>query len=237
MNKFMKVVLAVALAAVMCVTAVADAAVPSIAQKSQPTLVSYTVYDSTGTVVGDSTSVGSIVVTPYSERYDLSTEKREAVEAALEQLLGLDSLTELLSHLPEDTVALYLFDISAYDEAAAYIEAGGTADVILDCDLGGYSTVVVLHNYEDDLWEQKSCTILSDTQVEVTINSCSPYAVAVTNSVVVDEPVEGSALDSGIDVSGTSASTTSTMPYVLGGVACIVIAGVLLIAANRKKEN
>ncbi|MCD8006178.1 MAG: hypothetical protein LUF29_04290 [Oscillospiraceae bacterium] len=235
MNKFVKIALAVALAAVMCVSAVADAVVPSIAQKTDISLDSYTVYDSNGTEVGDDSTMGSIVVTPYAERINLSTDKLEDIEAAFEQLYGLSDLTELLSHLPEDTVALYLFDISAYDEAAAYISAGGTADVVLECDLGNYSEVIVLHNYEDDKWEEKDSEVLSSTKVMTTINSCSPYVIAVTNTVTVTESVEGGIVDNSVDVSGVASS--STMPYVFGGVACILIAGVLLVVANRKKEN
>ncbi|MCD8107754.1 MAG: hypothetical protein LUE20_07310 [Oscillospiraceae bacterium] len=235
MNKFMKIALAVVLAAVMCVSAVADAAVPSIAQKAQPTLVDYTVYDADGNEVS---VTGSIVVTPYLLRSNLSTEKIDDIEAAYEQLIGISDLTDLLSQVPDGTVALYLFDISAYDEAATYINAGGHAIVTLECDLGDAQTVVVLHNYEDDLWEIKDSTVISSTQVQVTIDSCSPYVVAVSDdsSVVIDEPVEGTVIDSGVDVSGT-ASSVSTMPYVVGGVACILIAGALLIVANRRKEK
>ncbi|MCD7783980.1 MAG: hypothetical protein LUH18_00085 [Oscillospiraceae bacterium] len=235
MTKFTKIVLAIALAAVMCVSAVADTAVPSIAQKTDIELVEYTVYDSEEVEVGDSSTIGSIIVTPYAERTNLSADKQKDIEDAYDQILDVDTLTELLSHLPEDTIALYLFDISAYDEAADNLNAGGTARVVLECDLGDYSSVVVLHNYEDDLWREEPSEVISNTQVAVTISSASPYVIAVTNSVVVNEPVEGTVLDSGVDVTGTA--STSTMPYVLGGVACIVIAGVLLIVANRKKEN
>ncbi|MCD7847011.1 MAG: hypothetical protein LUG49_03115 [Oscillospiraceae bacterium] len=233
MNKFVKIALAVALAAVMCVSAVADTAVPSIAQKTDISLVSYIVYDSNGNEVGDDSTMGSIVVTPYAERATLSADKQADIEAAYSQILGADTLTELVSHLPEDTVALYLFDISAYDEAADQLNAGGTADVTLECDLGNYSEVIVLHNYEGSHWEEKDSTVLSSTQVQTTINSCSPYVVAVTNTVTVTEAVEGGIVDNGVDVSGVASS--STMPYVLGGVACIVVAGALLIVANKKK--
>ncbi|MCD7823541.1 MAG: hypothetical protein LUG86_05935 [Oscillospiraceae bacterium] len=229
MNKFVRIALAVALAAVMCVSAVADAVVPSIAQKSDINLVSFTCYDADGNPV---TVTGTIIATPYLDRANLSTDKLEDIEAAYSQLLGIDNLTDLLNHLPDDTVALYLFDISAYDEAAAVLAGGGTAELILECDLGDATSVMVLHNYEDDLWREEPSEVLSKTQVKVTISSASPYVVAVSDGVYITEPVEGTVIDNGIDVSGVA--TTSTMPYVIGGVSCIVIAGVLLIVANRK---
>ncbi len=247
MNKFVRIALAVMLAAIMCVSAVAD--VPSVTQGADVStgtyvtvdeegneveIVGYTVYDADGNEVS---VAGAIVVTPYLNRADLTTEKREDIEAAYAQLLGIEDLSDLLDQLPEGTVALYLFDISAYDEAAEYLNAGGSADVILECDLGDASTVVVLHNYEDNLWRQEPSEVISSNQVKVTITSTSPYVVAVSDGIYITEPVEGSIFsNSGVDVA-TATTTSSAMPYVIGGVACIVIAGVLLIVANKKKVN
>ncbi len=233
MNKFLKVALAVALAAVMCVSAVADTAVPSIQQKTAPEVTESTATDSDGNEVAVDT--GDIVVTSYEDKDTLAEEDKTSLEEAYEQILNSESLAELEASIPEDHTAAYLFDINVTGDAKAVLDAGGSITVTLEVELGGASDVKVLHNYSGSSWREEPSSVVGTNKVQVTFSTTSPFVITVSNdsSIVVDEPVEGTVIDNGVDVSGVASS--STMPYVIGGVACIVVAGVLLVAANKKK--
>ncbi len=233
MNKLLKVALAVALAVVMCVSAVADTAVPSIQQKEAPEVSSATATDAEGNEVAVDT--GDIIVTPYSEKDTLDAEDEEALTSAYEQILEAEFLAELEASIPEGHVAAYLFDISVTGDAAEILAAGGSVTVTLEVELGNASEVKVLHNYSGSSWREEPSSVVDTNKVQVTFSTTSPFVITVSSdsTILVSDPVEGGVGDTGVDVSGVASS--STMPYVVGGIACIVIAGVLLVAANKNK--
>ncbi|MCD7889987.1 MAG: hypothetical protein LUG23_08780 [Oscillospiraceae bacterium] len=241
MNKFMKIALAVALAAVMCVSAVADTAVPSIQQKAAPEVSTATATDADGNEV--TIDAAEVVVTAFSDADSLDADAQEALTSAYEQILESESLEELVATIPEghtaaylfDHTAAYLFDISVTGDAAAVLAAGGSVTVTMEVNLGGASEVAVLHNYSGSNWREEPSEVVGTNKLQVTFTSTSPFVITVSSdsTILVSDPAEGVVGDTGVDVSG--ATTSSAMPYVVGGVACIVVAGVLLIVANKKK--
>lgn len=233
MNKFMKIVLAVALAAVMCVSAVADTAVPSIQQKAAPEVSTATATDADGNEV--TIDAAEVVVTAFSDADSLDADAQEALTSAYEQILESESLEELVATIPEGHTAAYLFDISVTGDAAAVLAAGGSVTVTMEVNLGGASEVAVLHNYSGSNWREEPSEVVGTNKLQVTFTSTSPFVITVSSdsTILVSDPAEGVVGDTGVDVSG--ATTSSAMPYVVGGVACIVVAGVLLIVANKKK--
>ncbi len=234
MNKFVKIALAVVLSVVMCVSAVADTAVPSIQQKAAPEVSTATATTADGEEV--SVDASEIVVTPYSEKDTLDADSESALEDAYEQILSADSLAELESSIPDGHTAAYLFDITVTGDAKAVLDAGGSITVTLEANLGGASEVKVLHNYSGSSWREEPSEVVGDNKVQVTFSSTSPFVITVSSdsTILVSNPAESGVGDSGVDVAGTTSSST-TLPYVIGGVACIVVAGVLLVAANKKK--
>ncbi|MCD7733355.1 MAG: hypothetical protein LUH56_07965 [Oscillospiraceae bacterium] len=233
MNKFMKIALAVALAAVMCVSAVADTAVPSIQQKAAPEVSTATATDADGNEV--TIDAAEVVVTAFSDADSLDADTQEALTSAYEQILESESLEELVATIPEGHTAAYLFDISVTGDAAAVLAAGGSVTVTMEVNLGGASEVAVLHNYSGNEWREEPSEVVGTNKLQVTFSSTSPFVITVSSdsTILVSNPAEGVVGDTGVDVSGATAS--SAMPYVVGGVACIVVAGVLLIVANKKK--
>lgn len=233
MNKFMKIALAVALAAVMCVSAVADTAVPSIQQKAAPKVSTATATDADGNEV--TIDAAEVTVTAFSDADSLDADTQEALTSAYEQILESESLEELVATIPEGHTAAYLFDISVTGDAAAVLAAGGAVTVTMEVNLGGASEVAVLHNYSGNEWREEPSEVVGTNKLQVTFSSTSPFVITVSSdsTILVSDPVEGVVGDTGVDVSGATAS--SAMPYVVGGVACIVVAGVLLIVANKKK--
>ncbi|MCD7805177.1 MAG: hypothetical protein LUH03_08565 [Oscillospiraceae bacterium] len=233
MNKFMKIALAVALAAVMCVSAVADTAVPSIQQKAAPEVSTATATDADGNEV--TIDAAEITVTAFSDADSLDADTQEALTSAYEQILESESLEELVATIPEGHTAAYLFDISVTGDAAAVLAAGGAVTVTMEVNLGGASEVAVLHNYSGNEWREEPSEVVGTNKLQVTFSSTSPFVITVSSdsTILVSDPAEGVVGDTGVDVSGATAS--SAMPYVVGGVACIVVAGVLLIVANKKK--
>ncbi|MCC8196393.1 MAG: hypothetical protein LIO49_06270 [Ruminococcus sp.] len=233
MNKFMKIALAVALAAVMCVSAVADTAVPSIQQKAAPEVSTATATDADGNEV--TIDAAEVVVTAFSDADSLDADTQEALTSAYEQILESESLEELVATIPEGHTAAYLFDISVTGDAAAVLAAGGAVTVTMEVNLGGASEVAVLHNYSGNEWREEPSEVVGTNKLQVTFTSTSPFVITVSSdsTILVSDPAEGVVGDTGVDVSG--ATTSSAMPYVVGGVACIVVAGVLLIVANKKK--
>lgn len=228
----------------MCLAVVATSVdssvvVPSIEQKAAPTVVeeSVTATDENGEEV--EIDAGDIIVTPYSEKDTLSAEDKENIDAAYEQILGTESLAELHENMDDDDTAAYLFDINVTGEAQEILDRGGSVTVEMDVNLGGASKVKVLHNYESTHWREEPSEVVAENRLKITFTSHSPFIITVSSdsTILVTEPVEGTLGDSTVDTFTSSTTTSSTMPLIVGGVACILVAGVLLVVANRKKTK
>jgi LPXTG-motif cell wall-anchored protein len=193
------------------------------------------------TVVGISaTEIVITAVADTSASTELTQEAQEKMDNAYEQIQNVSSLAELVPELDniletlgfegtsDDLVVQDLFDVTVSDDVLEYLAAGNTLTLRFDLGLNPDDIAVVLHNYEDDLWEVVDSVVNEDGSVDATFTSLSPVAIAV-DSLNVEVDTSDDAPTS--PQTGTDHSVTWIVMAAL--MICAVAVGAVLI--RRKK--
>ncbi|MFI3326468.1 MAG: hypothetical protein R3Y35_09895 [Clostridia bacterium] len=151
----------------------------------------------------------AIVVTPLSASTELDAEAQEMVDNAYNQISEASDLSEIAPAIVdvldvfgtsiENLVVQDLFDLYVPEEYYAILENGGSITIGFNVSVADDETLIVLHNYEADLWEviDPSLVSVSGGVAHVTFNSLSPIAFVVdsTETSFNEDSTTGDATD------------------------------------------
>jgi len=199
----MKKVFAIVLAMVLMLSvSVSVCAAPGWFVKSPsinkaPTLISV--------VKGNEDCTAELIITPYSERYQLPAELKTLIEKAYDEIVSAEDLTALHADLAALAAAMEidgtdlqvsdLFDIRY--EGCEDHDATHTFTVVLGADTL-HRFVGLLHMNLNGEWEliEGAKVINNGEALEFSISTMSPFAIVVDSSTAEgDSPVTGSITD------------------------------------------
>lgn len=207
MKNAKKLIMALALAAVLAFSVTAADFTPSVQQKQAPSIV--TSNDSEGNdcvaIIKDangkevySVKSGEIVVTSLAESNAKGGDVKKNLQSAYDQVNNAKSLTDLVPGLADllkteykdvrstDLVVRDLFDVSVIGTAAEYLAVdGNTISITFGIGVEKTLPLFVIHNTDGTNWELISgnnAVRNNDGSVTVTFNSLSPIGFVVVNT-------------------------------------------------------
>lgn len=220
---------AMVLALSMLTVSAFAANIGSVESKTAPEISSAT--DANGNAI-------TLEVTSVNDASSLSEEAADQLLAAVEQI-KTSALTDLVSNLADKLAAVNanasvdnlvvrdLFDVSLPDGT----EVDGPVTFTVKTSIAAGTTVLVLHNYQDSLWEVVDSTLNSDGSLTITTtHGLSPFAILVDTSTATTTS------------SGASSVTSPQTGESISGAAVIVSAAFIGLAGifavlSRKREN
>lgn len=253
MKKISSFMLAGILMLSMSVPALAAEFTPSVENKPAPEVVMQTdsdgnecaaiIYDAEGNELAG-VPTGNLIVTPVSSTDAVSSETKDVLEAAYEQLQSVNSLTELSGDLEsviqeispdltvDDLVVRDLFDVTVTGTYAEYLsQDGASISVRFELSADAESLAAVLHNIEGTTWETVSndrITRNNDYTVDVVFYSLSPVAFLFDVGTLSVDPNAPTSPQTGEPVSYAAW-------FVVGGV--IVLAAVAGVVVKKRSSR
>lgn len=219
MKKVVAFLITFAMLLSLSVVAFADtgAFIESPSKKRAPTLVSFK--------IGTSNCTGTISITGYADRAELSAEARTAIETAYAQIKGTKDITTLSTALASlvsskgikasSLAVSELFDVDL-EGCTAHTSHAGVEIVISPESLVGF--VGLLH-FENNAWVLVTSAEVDGENLKFTVDTLSPFAIVV-NTEELEKP------------NGTGDSLT----YVLVALAVLSAAGLVAVGVSKKQR-
>jgi len=244
MKKLFSVLFAVLMLAtcVLSVSAAENDFVPSIELKPGPGIVPGTTEDGTPSygeiVMPDGTVIplpeGTIVITPIAKADSAAEEIEKALNEAYDKLVGSESLEDLIDNLKEvlgdidsdDLVITDLFHIDVTGEYENYIDEGGKLHITLSATEDLIAALIE----KDGTWK----ALFGDSFID---NGDGTYTLVIDGDGIYAFAKDVTSVDVDPDNPGQDSPTTgdNTYVYVIGAVAFVMMAGVLLVVAKKQK--
>lgn len=241
-KKIFTMFLAIVLTVTMSIPAMAAEFTPSVEGKPAPDVVTQTdsngnecaaiIYDANGNEVTGVPS-GDLIITPVSAEDAPSSEIKEKLMDAYEQLQSVSSLTELSPDLEtvikevstsltvDDLVVRDMFDVSVTGTYADYLsQEGNSITIKFNLSADANSLAAVLHNISDSMWEtvpNDRITRNGDRTADVVFYELSPIAFLFDAGKLNIDP-------NAPDSPQTGEPESHTIPWIAGSAIVVAIA-------------